>query len=325
MFATPLTDLLGIEHPILLAPMAAISGARLAKAVSEAGGLGLLGGGYCRPDWVARELDDCDRIGGARVGIGFITWALAERPEVLDMALEHDLAAVMLSFGDPAPFIGTIKDRGLPVICQVQGVGEARAAARAGADIIVAQGQEAGGHGLDRRSTMALVPAVADAVSPLPVAAAGGIADGRGLAAALALGAGGVLVGTRFYAAEEAVGPHTLKERLTAACGDETVRNTVIDMVRGPAWPEGYTGRSLGNAFTDRWHGREAALAERVEEESRRYREADAAEDYDYKVVWAGEGVDMIADIVPAGEIVRLMVEGAAGALGAVSGSVRGE
>lgn len=312
MLATPLTDILGIEHPVLLAPMANICGAAQATAVSDAGGLGLLGGGYCKPDWVAAELD---RVGDARVGIGFITWALQERPQVLDMALERDLAAVMLSFGDPTPFIDRIRDRGIPVICQVQSVAEARQAAAAGADIIVAQGQEAGGHGLDRRSTMTLVPAVVDAVAPLPVAAAGGIADGRGLAAALTLGAAGVLMGTRFYAAAEAVAPDELKARIVAAGGDDTVRNQVIDMVRGPAWPEPYTGRSLRNDFIDRWHGREAALAERVAEETERYARADAAGDYSYKVVWAGECVDLIQDVPAAGEIVARIVSEAVTAL----------
>lgn len=316
MLATPLTDLLGIKHPVLLAPMANISGAALAGAVSQAGGLGLLGGGYCKPDWVAAELD---RAEGARVGIGFITWALEERPQVLDLALEHDPAAVMLSFGDPTPFIAKVKERGIPVICQVQSVKEARQAAAAGADLIVAQGQEAGGHGVDRRSAMTLVPAVVDAVAPVPVAAAGGIADGRGLAAALTMGATGVLMGTRFYAAAEAVAPEDLKARIVEAGGDDTVRNRVIDMVRGPAWPAPYTGRSLRNDFIDRWHGREAALEERVAEEAERYAQADAAGDYSYKVVWAGECVDLVGDVPAAGHIVERIVLEAVAALDAAS------
>jgi hypothetical protein len=186
---TPLTTLLGITHPVIAAPMAFVSGGALAAAVSNAGGLGFLAGGYAESrDFLQRELR---AAGNARVGVGFITWSLAERdPELLALALDHAPAAVWLSFGDAEPFAGRVKAAGSALILQVQSVAMARQAVDLGADVIVAQGAEAGGHG-DIRSTLPLVPAVVDAVHPVPVVAAGGIADGRGLAAALMLGAAG--------------------------------------------------------------------------------------------------------------------------------------
>jgi nitronate monooxygenase len=139
--------------------------------------LGLIGGGYGDAKWLTREFE---AAGVGRVGVGFITWSLAKRPALLDMALERCPAAVMLSFGDPAPFVERIKRAGATLICQVQTVAMAREAVAKGADMLVAQSAEAGGHGV-ARGTMALVPAIVDAVGPdLPVAAAGGIADGRG-------------------------------------------------------------------------------------------------------------------------------------------------
>lgn len=311
-FRTALTDRLGIEHPILLAPMAGVSGGRLAAAVSNAGGLGLIGGGYGDPAWLHTQIDEA---GDARIGIGFITWALAEKPELLDIALACDPAAVLLSFGDAAPFAGRIKDAGAALICQVQTVGEARAAAEAGADAIVAQGAEAGGHGRTGRGVMALTPAIVDAVAPVPVAAGGGIADGRGLAAALTLGAGGVMLGTRFYACVEALGGDAAKRGLVAAEGDRTLRTTVPDLLRGPEWPQGYDGRMVANDATARWHGREQELRANLDAERERYAQAAAREDFGLKTLWAGEGVDMVRDVEDAATLVNRIVAEAADAL----------
>jgi len=291
--------------------MGGVSGGALAAAVTRAGGLGLIGSGYCDPDWLETE---SRAAGNARVGVGFITFALAKRPAVLDQALARGAAAIMLSFGDPAPFAATIKDAGAKLICQVQTRAQALQAAAAGADIIVAQGGEAGGHGATR-GTMALVPALVDAVDPLPVVAAGGIADGRGLAAALMLGAAGVLAGTRFFAAAESLGHERAKARIVAAHGDETVRTTVFDIARGIDWPPGYTGRAIGNAFTHRWHGREGALGAAAAREREAYTAAAAAGDFDTAVVFAGECVDLIREVEPAAAIVERMVDEAAARL----------
>jgi nitronate monooxygenase len=296
---TALTRLFGLAHPIVLAPMGAVAGGRLAAAVTRAGGLGMIGPGYADRAWIERELDAAE---GARVGIGFITWDLARDPGRLDVALERTPAAVMLSFGDPGPFVPAIRRSGARLLVQVQTLGAAKEAARLGVDVIVAQGTEAGGHGAER-SLLSLLPAVVDAVGPIPVVAAGGIADGRGLAAALALGASGVLVGTRFYATEESLAPAAAKARVVAGTGDETVRTRVFDIARRIDWPAPFTGRALRNDFTRRWHGHEAELAGESGAFAR-YQEASRMEDFDTAVVWAGEGVDLVKDVVPASRVV---------------------
>lgn len=302
-FVTALTRLLAISEPILLAPMGAVSGGRLAAAVTRAGGLGLLGPGYADAAWIQREFDEAQ---GARVGIGFIVWDLARDPRRLEVALERAPEAVMLSFGDPAPFVPAIRRSGAKVLVQVQTVKAAEEAARLGVDVIVAQGTEAGGHGADR-SLFSLLPAVVDAVDPTPVVAAGGIADGRGLAAALALGASGVLVGTRFYATDESLAPAAAKARVVAGTGDRTVRTRVFDIARRIDWPSPYTGRALQNDFTRRWHGREAELSAQAGEFDL-YRGASQSEDFDTAVVWAGEGVDLVKGVLPAERVVEAFI-----------------
>jgi nitronate monooxygenase len=305
---TPITDMLGIEHPVLLAPMGSVSGGRLAAAVSRAGGLGIIGGGYCDPAWLDQEIQ---AAGNAQVGIGFITWALQARPAVLDTALAHAPKAIILSFGELQPLAGQIKRRGVRLIAQVQSVAQARQAVAEGADILVAQGSEAGGHGATR-ATLPLVPAVIDAVPGTPVIAAGGIADGRGLAAALMLGAAGVLCGTAFYASEEALADPVAKQTLVQASGDQTQRSTVFDLARGIDWPQPWTIRTLENAFSRRWASDPASLQARLPEEQRRYAEARDASDFDTAAVIAGEAADLVRSIRPAAEILSGMVEQAA-------------
>ena len=196
---TRLTEALGITVPILSAPMGSVAGGKLAAAVTAAGGLGIIGGGYGDADWLDREFD---AAGNARVGCGFITWSLAKQPELLAHVLAHAPAVLMLSFGDPTPFAPSIRATGSKLICQVQTIAHTRAALACGAEVIVAQGTEAGGHGATR-ATLTLVPEVADLLARETPAtllvAAGGIADGRGLAASLMLGADGVTLGSRLW------------------------------------------------------------------------------------------------------------------------------
>lgn len=294
---SPLQELLGIDHPVLLAPMDLIADARLTLAVSAAGGLGLLGGGYGDEAWLSRELNQLDRA-HANFGVGFITWSLARQPRLLDLVLERRPRAVMLSFGDANPFVDRIKQAGARAICQVQSLAMARDAVAAGADILVAQGTEGGGHGASR-GLITLVPEIVDAVgTDVPVVAAGGIADGRGLAAAIMLGASGVLVGTRFYATEEAAGARAAKERICAATGDDTARSIVFDISRRNVWPAPFTGRCLRNAHMDRWLGREVELMQHAEEVSGRYAAARQAGDFDVAAVIAGEASGLIHEVV---------------------------
>jgi nitronate monooxygenase len=316
---TALTRLLGIRHPVVLAPMGAVSGGKLAAAVTRAGGLGLLGPGYLGADWIEREFA---AAGNTAVGIGFITWHMAQHREQLDTALAHKPRVVMFSFGDLAPFVPRVRDAGAVCFAQVQNLAGAEAAAKAGVDVIVAQGAEAGGHGAGR-GTFALVPAIVDAVAPIPVLAAGGIADGRGLAGALMLGAAGVLVGTRFFASEEALGNPAAKQRLVEGKGDDTLRTTIFDTVRKIDWPRPYTGRALGNDFSRRWHGKEQALAGAVEAENKRYLQAVEQGDVSTTVVWASEAVDLIHAIEPAEKILERIVSEAEAALKTGAGTVR--
>ncbi len=270
--------------------------------------------------WLEREFA---AAGDRRVGCGFITWSLAREPRLLDLALAHHPAAVMLSFGDPLSFAKKIQAGAAVLICQVQSRDHVLAALDAAAEIIVVQGTEAGGHG-GSRSTLSFVPAVVDLVAQRApaamVVAAGGIADGRGLAAALALGAEGVLVGSRFYASAEALGHDKAKARIVDASGDATVRTSVFDTVRGYSWPDGVTGRALCNDFTERWHGRESELATALDQEKPRYLAAAARGDVDTAVVFCGEGADLINDVPPAGEIVARLIADAERALAAAEG-----
>jgi len=300
--STALTEKFDLEYPIVSAPMGSIAGGRLAAAVSNAGALGLVGGGYGDPEWLRTELSTARSRTRRPWGVGLITWHATE--EVLEHALSYEPHAFMLSFGDPDPFVPAIKEAGCTLICQVQDVEDGRAARAAGADIIVAQGSEAGGHGADR-STLPLVPAVVDATAPTPVLAAGGIADGRGLAAALMLGAQGALMGTRFYAATEALGHESAKERIVAAKGRDTERTRVFDVVRQHEWPQPFTGRAIRNRFMERWDGREEDLGAALDEEIPAFRAAVRGGDFDTAMIWAGEGVDLISDVAPAGELVR--------------------
>jgi nitronate monooxygenase len=307
---TRLTQRLRIAHPILLAPMGTAAGGRLAAAVTAAGGLGLIGGGYGDADWLEREFA---QAGNARLGCGFITWSLAEKPHLLDQVLRHSPAAIMLSFGSPLPFAEKIKAAGASLICQVQTMAHAREAVAAGADIIVAQGAEAGGHGV-ARATLTIVPEIADYLArSAPAAlllAAGGIADGRGLGAALMLGADGVLIGSRFWASEEALVPASFQAAAVAAQGDDTIRTTVVDVARKIDWPAPFTARVMKTRFTMEWHGREAELAAPavVEREMARYLDASRRGDVDNTGVFVGEAVALIRDIRPAGAILRQIV-----------------
>jgi nitronate monooxygenase len=305
---TRLTEFLGIAHPVLSAPMAFAAGGKLAAAVSAAGGLGLIGGGYGDPEWLEREFA---AAGNARVGCGFIGWSIADRPEVLARALAHAPAAVMTSFADPALFAPAVRQAGSKLIVQVQTIEFARAALDAGADIVVAQGTEAGGHG-GNRATFTLVPEVADLLassSPQTLLlAAGGVADGRGLAAALMLGADGVLVGSRFWASTEAAVHANHHRAAIAASGDGTVRQRATDIARLYAWPAEFTGRVLKNAFTERWHEREDELRAQAAGVHPGYMAGAAAGDPDNVGVWVGEATGMIHAISPAAEILAAMV-----------------
>jgi nitronate monooxygenase len=300
---TALTQAFGLDVPIVLAPMGRVAGGRLAAAVSNAGGLGLVGGAYGDPEWLRQELSLVRAATDRPWGVGLITWYAS--PEVVELALSYRPAVFLLSFGDVRPYADAIKAAGCTLFCQVQDIDAAREAVAAGADFIVAQGNEAGGHSAVR-ATLPLVPAVVDAVAPMPVLAAGGIADGRGLAAALMLGAQGALLGTRFAAASEALTHERAKARMVAAHAADTVQTRVFDIIRGyGAWPAPFAARALRNAFFARWEGREGDLEAALAMEQPVYERAVATGDMATAMILAGEAVDLIDAVVPAAELVR--------------------
>jgi nitronate monooxygenase len=303
---TRLTEKLGIEHPILLAPMHVIAGGKLAAAVSNAGGLGIIGGGYGDADWLKQQFA---AAGDARVGCGFITWSMARDPKLLDQVLAKQPAALMLSFGDVEPHASRIKARGVPLICQVQGMRYLREAVDAGADIIVAEGCEAGGHS-GHRGVYTLVPEAADYLakcSPDTVlVAAGGVGDGRGLAAALMLGAEGVLIGTRFMASQESEAPQGFREAIIRADGDSTMKSNSVDIARKRYWPNPeFVVRVLKNSFVAEWHGREREMEKAIDVEYERFWAAFKAGDADNSGVLIGEVSGIIQDAPPAAQIVE--------------------
>ena len=300
---TRLTEALGIMVPILSAPMGFVAGGKLAAAVTAAGGLGIIGGGYGDADWLDREFA---AAGNARVGCGFITWSLAKQPELLARVLAHAPPVLMLSFGDPTPFASAIQAAGSRLICQVQTMAHTRTALDCGAEIIVAQGSEAGGHGATR-ATLTLVPEVADLLahrSPATLlVAAGGIADGRGLAASLMLGADGVMLGSRLWASSESLVHSNHQRAALASTGDGTIRQKSADIARGYDWPEEFTGRVLRTAFVERWHGREAEHRAAAEAARPDYLAAVAEGQTDESGVFIGEAIGLMRDVPPTAEI----------------------
>jgi len=314
---TPLCDLLGIEAPVVLAPMGGAVTPTLAAAVSNTGGLGMLPLTWTSPDEIASVVvetrQQTERPFGVNLGLA---WDQRER---LEAVLAAGAPIVSFFWGDASSIIGEARDAGAIVFVTVGTAEEGRAAAAAGADVVVAQGWEAGGHVWGTVSTLALVPRVVDAVAPVPVVAAGGIADGRGLAAVLALGAAGAWVGTRFLVASEAAIHPDYRRRILAAGEADTFYGTLFD--RG--WPDA-PHRTLRNSTVDAWEraGRPASGSrpgENDEPASRpdgsainRYASstptAAMAGDVEPLPHWAGQGVGLVTREESAAAIVNSLV-----------------
>ncbi|MET0793067.1 MAG: nitronate monooxygenase [Polyangiaceae bacterium] len=302
---TFLTEDWGLRVPIIGAPMSPQAGGLLAGALSNCGALGMLGIVQSADPVSSLRADVAafhELAGDRPFGIGLIAWVLQARPELLAAALEHRPFAVSISFGDAASYGERIRAAGAKLICQVQDLESALAAEAAGADLIVAQGTEAGGH-TGGVGTLPLLQLVLDAIT-VPVVAAGGIATGRGLAAVLAAGAQGAWIGTPFLAAVEARNSERARRQLLSAGATETVLTSAFDVAQGIPWPAQYRGRALQNSFTDRWHGHEQELAgnqaARASLES-----AVAAQDYGTAHLYAGQTVGLVQRVEPAAEIVR--------------------
>jgi nitronate monooxygenase len=313
-----------LTTPIALAPMALAAGGALAAACANAGALGLLGGGYGDLPWVQREHALALRLmpdAAPRLGCGFITWKLDEDASALDWLLDqaHTPAALMLSFGDPRPYAARLAARGVPLICQIQQLAQLPACLEAGAAVIVAQGAEAGGHGmnsLNGRSSFSLVPELADALAARSphtlLLAAGGIADGRGLAAARVLGADGVLLGSRLWASAESLASAGAVNAALAASGDDTARSAVFDILRRKHWPAPYDFRALRNGLHRQWEARVDALRAAPDAARADYDAGVAAADFDRAHVTVGEAVGLMHDAPPAAELIRRITAQAA-------------
>jgi nitronate monooxygenase/enoyl-[acyl-carrier protein] reductase II len=312
MLRTPVCEILGIEVPIVQAAIAPFTSAELVAAVCNAGGLGSIGTALRSVDEVR---DDILRVRELTHGAFAVNFTLATfDPETFTAILGDRPSAVSLALGDPGDLVQRAHDAGCKVIHQVHTVAQARQAAERGVDVIIAQGGEAGGFG-GTVAALPLIPQVVDAVRPIPVLAAGGIADGRGLAAALVLGAQGVNIGTRFLASTEAPIPAAWKEQLVSARSEDAIKVEVVNDISPTRPPYDVSPRSLRSPFIDRWepHRDEARRqAGRLFPELQQAAKEGRLHEY---LPLAGQTAGLIREVLPAGEIVRRMVAEAAVAL----------
>ena len=328
---TALCDRLGIDVPIVQAPMGTLAVPPLAAAVSNAGGLGMLGVTWLELDMMREFIRETRRRTPRPFGVNLVlAWDQHER---LAICLEEGARIVSLTWGDPTPYLRALRAAGATLLQTVGSAAEARRAVAAGADIVVAQGWEAGGHVWSEVATMPLVPCVVDAVRPVPVIAAGGLADGRGVAAALMLGAAGAWLGTRFLASEEIFIHPDYRERVLRASETDTCHTMLFDV----GW-EDAPHRTLRNATVDAWAaaGRPASGRRPGEGETiaalpdgtpvPRYSEIPPLPgmtgDLAALVHYAGQSAGLVRRVQPAAEIVHDLVEEVARALSAGAGLV---
>jgi nitronate monooxygenase len=289
--------------------MAGTATADLAAAVSEAGGLGLIGVWTPDgPDWLREQIRSVRARTKNSFGVGFIS-STPHVDELVQVAIDERVPVISHSFADPSPYVSAAHEAGIKVIAQVQKVSHAKKVVRAGIDVITAQGTEAGGHTGYNSGTLPLVPAVIDVAGDIPVVAAGGIADGRGMAAMLMLGAEGVWLGTRFVVSREAQTPDWKKRRAVEASTDDTILTKVYDLTFDAPFPEDIGDRVIRNDFTARWHGREEEVVAHREELKEQLDTAKQAGNARIFRVQVGNAIGLIASVEPAGEIVRQIIE----------------
>jgi NAD(P)H-dependent flavin oxidoreductase YrpB (nitropropane dioxygenase family) len=318
MITTRLTERLGIEHPVVLGGMGSGTNVDLVVAVCEAGGLGILGATAYSPEQIREAAAEIRGRSRRPFGLNLLIAFTSEAQ--LEACIASGVPVLSTAWGEPGRHAARAKEAGIPWMHMVQRASDAAEAARLGATAVVAQGHEGGGH-VGLVSTMPLVPVAVDAIAQAmtgvsgrpPVVAAGGIADGRGLAAALALGAEGVLLGTRFLATREAPIPQAAKEAICGASESDTICNTIPDLVSNPRWLEiGALARGLRPRAVMEWVGREEELARLPEPERRAMAERWATARNEGRIedtsVLAGEDAGLIGEVLPAGEVVRRTV-----------------
>ncbi|TAK53293.1 MAG: nitronate monooxygenase, partial [Dehalococcoidia bacterium] len=285
------------------------------------GGLGGLGGiDRVGPEGLRERIRKTRALTARPFSVNVWVHIVPVAPAFLGVCIEERVPSITFSFGDPAPYVGRAHDAGILVLHQAQSLADARAAAAAGVDAIIAQGGEAGGHSLGNASTMAFVPAAVDVAGGIPVIATGGIADGRGLVAALALGAQGVIMGTRFVAATEATPPaHDHREKILAATVDDTIFTDVFDIVDGLRWPAGIAGRSIRTPFAEEWQGRSIELAAQREAILRESTHPGEAPERAHSA-YAGQSAGLVRDVKPAAQIIRDVMAEAESVLARLAG-----
>lgn len=313
MLHTRVCELLGIEFPVIQAGMGSFTTAELVAAVSNAGGLGSIGAGILSPEDLRRQLARTRKLTQRPFAVNYGVRMLNE--ESFAFTLDAKPALVSFSLSDPGNLVKRVHDAGILVMHQVTTVRQARQAAEHGVDVIIAQGSEAGAF-VGTVAGLALIPQVVDAVNPIPVVAAGGIADGRGLAAALVLGAQGINIGTRFLASTEAPISADWKQAILAAESEDATRVEVWnDFLAALGGDYGTVPRALSSPFIEQWrHRREDAKreAERLRGE---VMAAIGQGRLGELLPAAGQSVGLIRDIIPAAEIVRRIVTEAEEAL----------
>ncbi len=260
-FSTAWSEAAGLRVPIVNAPMGGVAGGRLATAVSAAGGLGMIGVGSAGSAKFLQTEVRHPKEAGIGFGIGLIDWAVRRDPVLLEAAIAARPALVSVSFGDDWSWVDLVHAAGIVTATQVYDSDQARRAADAGIEVLVARGAEGGGHGQPTIGTLPLLDSVLDAVDA-PVLAAGGITTGRGVAAVLAAGASGVWMGTAFAACPESLISEPARQALLRASGADTVVTSAFDVALGYPWPAGYPERVLRNDFTERWSKHEEQLAD---------------------------------------------------------------
>jgi nitronate monooxygenase len=300
MLKTFLTETWGLRYPLIGAPMAGVAFGELAHAVTRAGGLGMIGvGSTDSVEWIAEQASVAGE-GGARFGIGLMVWAVQRRPELLDAALAAKPFAISLSFGDVAPYVSRLREAGVFLATQVNTREDARLAERDGADLIVVQGTEAGGH-TDQIATLPLLQIVLESIR-VPVVAAGGVAS--------AAGAQGAWIGTALLASPEGHNTPAARARVIAARENETVHTHLFDRLTNAPWPDRYPGRALANEYTRRWHGREdEALADASVVST--FQAARAAADFDKTYIYAGQAVGLLERERAVAEVIAEIGDGA--------------
>ena len=312
MLRTRFTGLLGLDYPVMSAPMSNHSGGQLAAAVSLAGGLGTFGGtNDFGPEWLRQQMAHVRSQTGRPFGVGFITQLIEYNTTNIEIALEEQAPVFIFSFADPSPWVRRAKDAGAVAICQVQSLELAQQSVDAGADVLLAQGNEAGGH----TGEMNLLPLLVDLVErypQVPVLAAGGITTGRALAGVLATGADGASLGTAFLATPEAVEvPPAFKEQIVLSDGQDTAFTRLYDLLGTRPWPDGIAGRVYRNRLVREWDGRDAEILARREELASDVAEARSRHDTELSAVYMGQGAGHVNAIRPAADVVRGICDGA--------------